>query len=256
MKTFKHSGTLGDLIYSLSIVRKMAQIDEVEFKVAIGNIENCVAQYGYRPDEVDPAHKGRFTEEDFELLEPLLSKQSYIKKVSRWYPGDPEPDVDLDKFRGTLFRGFEGNYVQAYHIAFNMPFHMIDYDKSWLDANPVKMSSIIISRTARYQDPQGDARWKEICKDVELYRQATFVGTETEHEAFERAVGQYVPYRPVKDFYQLAGIVAGADFVMANQNFVYSLAMGLGKSTLLETIKIKPLQQNECFFPRKNTEYF
>ena len=44
--------------------------------------------------------------------------------------------------------------------------------------------------------------------------------------------------------------------VVANQNFVYSLAMGLGVSTVLETIKIKPLQQNECFFPRKNCQYF
>ena len=63
MKTYRHSGTLGDLIYSLAIVKKMAQND-VYFKVAINNIENCVSQYGYRPDEVAPEHRGRFTEKD------------------------------------------------------------------------------------------------------------------------------------------------------------------------------------------------
>ena len=77
MKIYRHSGTLGDLIYSLSIVKKMAQRD-VLFKVAIGNIENCVAQYGYRPDEVAPEHRGRFTEQDFEWLLPLLRRQPYI----------------------------------------------------------------------------------------------------------------------------------------------------------------------------------
>ena len=59
-----------------------------------------------------------------------------------------------------------------------------------------------------------------------------------------------------KKFLELANIVAGASLVLANQNFVYSLAMGLGKQTVLETIKIKPLQNNECFFPRENTQYF
>ena len=54
----------------------------------------------------------------------------------------------------------------------------------------------------------------------------------------------------------MANIVAGADLVMANQNFVYSLAMGLGKPAVLETIKIKPLQYNECYFPRDNIQYF
>ena len=77
-----------------------------------------------------------------------------------------------------------------------------------------------------------------------------------EHQDFEQAVEKTIPYYPVNDFLELANVVAGADFVMANQNFVYSLAMGLGKQTLLETIKIKPLQYNECYFPRDNTQYF
>ena len=132
MKIYRHSGTLGDLIYSLAIVKKMAQND-VYYKVAINNIENCVAQYGYRPDEVAPEHRGRFTIKDYEWLRPLLKRQSYIQEVGTWTQGTPEPDVDLDKFRGTLFRGFEGNYVQAYHLAFNLQFKMEDYDATWLE---------------------------------------------------------------------------------------------------------------------------
>lgn len=255
MTTYRHSGTLGDLIYSLAIVKKMAKND-VEFKVALHNIENCVAEYGYRPEEVDPAHKGRFTEADFELLKPLLKRQSYIESVGTWQQGDAEPDVNLDKFRGTLFRGFEGNYVQAYHIAFDIPFKMEDYDTTWLEADPVREAQVVVSRTFRYRCPNGSATWKEMIKDADLANNGIFVGTTAEHEDFVKETGVQIPYRPVSNFLELANIVAGADLILANQNFVYSLAMGLGKATVLETIKIKPLQHNECFFPRTNCQYF
>lgn len=253
MNTYRHSGTLGDLIYSLSIVKKMGP---GEFKIALHNIENCVSQYGYRPDEVDPAHKGRFTPADVRLLQPLLERQSYIKKVTTWNQGDAEPDVDLDRFRGTLFRGFEGNYVEAYHRAFGMPFLMSDYDTTWLEADAEQVAPIVVNRTPRYRCPNGDESWKNIAGDSDLENNGIFVGGVTEHSDFVASTGIQIPYRPVRDFLELANIIAGAELVMANQSFVYSIAMGLGKSTILETIKIKPLQQNECFFPRKNTQYF
>lgn len=253
MKTYKHSGTLGDLIYSLSVVRKM---EPGRFMVAINNIENCVAQYGYRPDEVDPAHRGRFTTQDFEWLSPLLERQSYIQETCTWHPGDPEPDVDLDQFRGVLFRGFEGNYVEAYHRTFNLPFAIADYDTPWLEADPIKTRPIIVSRTSRYRCPDGDATWVDIIQDSDLAKNGYFVGTESEHQDFVTTTKVEVPYYKVDNFLHLANVVAGAEMVMANQNFVFSLAMGLGKLSVLETIKIKPLQQNECFFPRTTVQYF
>lgn len=253
MKTRRHSGTLGDLIYSLAIVRKM---EPGKFLVALNNIENCVAQYGYRPDEVDPAHKGRFTEQDYAWLEPLLKRQSYIADTGTWRQGNAEPDVDLDRFRGTLFRGFEGNYVEAYHRAFNLPFVVEDYLTPWLEADPVQIKPMVVSRTFRYRDPAADAVWKEMAVNGLLDRLGIFLGTVAEHADFVKITGVDIPYHPVKDFLELANIVAGAELIMANQNFVYSLAMGLGKQTVLETIKIKPLENNECFFPRTNTQYF
>jgi hypothetical protein len=234
----------------------MAVNNDAMFLVALNNIENCVAQYGYRPEEVDPAHRGRFTYQDYEWLKPLLKRQSYIAETGTWTQGTTEPDVDLDRFRGTLFRGFGGNYVQAYHIAFGLPFTIADYDTPWLEADPVKVKPIVVSRTARYRDPNGDAIWASIIADSDLATNGVFVGTSAEHEDFINTFKVSIPYYPVSDFLQLANIVAGAELVMVNQNFVYSLAIGLGKSTVLETIKIKPLQQNECFFPRTNTQYF
>jgi len=255
MIQYKHSGTLGDLIYSLSVVKKMANNDAM-FLVAINNIEHCVSQYGYRSDEVDPAHRGRFTVQDFELLLPLLKRQSYIETVGQWHQGDPEPDVDLDRFRGVLFRGFEGNYVEAYHRTFGLPFMMSDYDTPWLEADANSVARIVISRTARYRCPNGDAIWQSLINQPGAVDSSIFVGTDAEYVDFCRVTGKDIPHHKINNFLELANIVAGAELVMANQNFVFSLAMGLGRPAVLETIKIKPLQQNECFFWRKNVQYF
>jgi hypothetical protein len=253
MKTYRHSGTLGDLIYSLALAKKM---EPGKFLVALNNIENCVSQYGYRPDEVATAHKGRFTLQDYKWLKPLLDRQDYILETGTWQQGDTEPDIDLDRFRGTLFRGFEGNYVQAYHLAFRLPFDESDYQTTWLTADANTVRSIVVSRTFRYRCPNGDAVWREMAHSGQLDKNGIFVGSVDEHQDFLAVTGVDIPFYQVRDFLELANIVDGADLVMANQNFVYSLAMGLGKSAVLETIKIKPLVQNECYFPRSNITYF
>lgn len=250
---YRHSGTFGDLIYSLSVVKKM---NGGTFAVAINNIENCVAQYGYRPDEVDPMHRGRFTDIDYELLVPLLNRQSYITNVQKWQVGWQEPDIDLDRFRGVLFRGFEGNYVEAYHRTFNLPFTPDVYNENWLEADAKKVASVVINRTFRYRCPSGTGTWQSLLEQANIKQNGIFVGTKTEHEDFEKSTGFNVDYYPVNDFKELADVISGADLFMGNQSVAYSIAMGLGKSSVLETIKIKPLQNNECYFPRDNCQYF
>jgi len=242
---FRHSGTFGDLIY-----KKMGG---GTFAVHLENIENCVAQYGYRPDEVDIAHQGRFRNQDFDLLRPLLSRQSYIDKVTVW-TGDH--DVDLDRFRGVLFRGFEGNYVEAYHHTFNLPFDADVYNETWLEADTKRVAPVVINRTFRYRCPQGTGTWQGLLEQANITKNGIFVGTQDEHTDFVNSTGFSVQYYPVKDFKELADIIAGADLFMGNQSAAYSIAMGLGKAAILETIKIKPLQNNECYFPRSNCQYF
>jgi hypothetical protein len=247
---FRHSGTFGDLIYSLSVVKKMGG---GTFAVHVGNIEKCVAQYGYRPDEVDPAHQGRFRNADFDLIRPLLTRQPYIDAVTVW-TGDH--DVDLDRFRGVLFRGFEGNYVEAYHRTFDIPVDANIYNETWLEADAVRVAPVVINRTFRYRCPNGTGTWQNLLEQANISQNGIFVGTQEEHEDFEKSTGFRVNYYPVKDFKELADVIAGADLFMGNQSAAYSIAMGLGKSSVLETIKIKPLQNNECYFPRPNCQYF
>ena len=254
---YKHSGTFGDLIYSLYVVKKMDQMLNEQgrgvYAIALNNIELCVADYGYRPDEVDPMHKGRFTVGDYNLIEPLLRRQDYIGDVTTW---NGKHDVDLDRFRGVLFRGFEGNYVQAYHHTFGLPFVDTDLQQPWLEADAKTVAPIVINRTFRYRCPNGTEQWKRLLEQANIVQTGVFVGNQNEYDDFVQETGFKIDYHPVKDFKDLADVIAGADLFMGNQSAAYSIAMGLGKSSVLETIKIKPLQNNECYFPRDNCQYF
>ena len=250
---YRHSGTAGDTIYSLDIVRKMGG---GHFAVAIGNIENCIMKYTGRAADVAPEHVGRYTEQDYDMLAPLLARQSYITNVQKWYPGQTEPEVDLDHFRSFLYQQFEGNIIEAYHKAFDLPWNDSMYSDIWLEADPVRVASIVVNRTNRYLDPDSEPTWQQMCRDADLEHNAIFVGTEHEHSAFVSRFKCHIPYYPVQDFKELSDVIAGADLFLGNQSMAYSIATGLGKETMLEIHKIKPLQYSECYFPRPGASYF
>jgi hypothetical protein len=226
------------------------------FDVAIENIENCVAKYGYAPEHMDPQHKGRFTVKDYEMLLPLLQRQSYIKEVRQWHQGDAEPDVDLDEFRRVLYRSFEGNILQAYHIALDMPFGLQDEQTPWLEADAIEEAPVVITRSFRYRPSNGEAGWKDLIDTGMIEGNSVFIGIPSEHEDFEKTFGIKVPFRPVNDFLEMANIINGAELFVGNQGFAYSLAIGLGKTTVLEVNKLVPLHMSECVFQRTNTQYF
>jgi len=253
MTTYRHSGTLGDLIYALYMIKKMG--NDPDFQVALYNVEATCQKYGYDPKNIVPEHRGRFTEKDYAWLLPLLERQSYISKVSTWVQGDPEPDVDFDEFRGILYKTFEGNIIETYHRTFNMPFSRNDVMTPWLEADPVRVKPIVVTRSFRCRPSNGEAEWRNIIATGQLEENAIFVGHPDEHKDFVDTFGVNIPYHPVKDFLELANIVAGADLVLCNQGFTYSLAVALGKDTIIEINKIVPLHMNECYFPRYNIQY-
>lgn len=255
MTTFLHSGTAGDTIYSLALVKKMGG---GEFQIGIRNLERILPRYGYRAEDIDPAHRGRYTEQDYRMLAPLIERQSYITGVGAWHDGDNVPDINLDEYRSVLYRTFEGNIVESYFRTFNVLFTMADYDTPWLEVDPIQEASIVVNSTPRYRTPdiETDAAWLQMCHDGELDKNGLFVGTPAEHEVFVAKTGCQIPYRPVKDFLELASIIEGADLFLGNQSMALSIAMGLGKTSVVELHKMKPMQYRECFFPRTNITYF
>lgn len=249
MITYLHSGTLGDLIYSLSIVRKL---ERGKFLVAINNINDVAQKYMYC--DPLPEHQGRFTALDYKLLSPLLRRQSYIDSVDTWKKGDEPPTVDLDRFREILFKSFNGNYVEAYHKVFEVPFTKECLQETWLEADPKRIAPYIVCRSMRYRNPKGDDRHRELWATKNFEYNAVFIGNEEEHKDYINTIG-HIPRHKVRDFLEFANVIAGSDLVVSNQTFAFSLAMGLGKPSILETRNHLLLKYNECYFPRSNVEY-
>jgi len=141
-------------------------------------------------------------------------------------------------------------------ITHKLDFRMEDYDKTWLNCASNKVAPVVVNRTLRYRDEKaGDATWQKMYHDGKMGETGIFLGNQREYEDFRDVIGP-IQWYEVKDLLEMATVINGCDLFVGNQSVAYSLAMGLGKPTVLETIKIKPLQNNECFFPRKNTNYW
>jgi ADP-heptose:LPS heptosyltransferase len=141
-------------------------------------------------------------------------------------------------------------------MTFGLPFKLEVFNETWLEADAKKIAPIVINRTFRYRCPNGNGTWQSLLEQASITQNGVFVGNKDEHEDFVKSTGFTVDYYPVQDFKELADIIVGADLFMGNQSAAKSIAMGLGKSSVLETIKIKPLRNNECYFPRDNCQYF
>lgn len=255
--TYCHSGSLGDLIYSLPVVKHFGRGD-FYIKLHAGNYTS--RKYGYAGIPIVNAyHKEKFLESDVEMLAPLLAAQPYINKVIATEDRDMIADYDLDSFRGVMWRSFTGNYLEGYFRTFNIPYTSQDIITPWLTAEPKSIAPIVIARTFRYRNPNSITRWKQYVALDDFDKMAIFVGHEDEYndfvETFCSKTRKPELFKP-KDFLELAQVIAGSYYVISNQTFVYSLAQGLGKATSLETIPDRTLDNNECFFNRPDCYYF
>jgi len=255
MKTFSNSGNLGDLIYSLAVVKHYGRGG---YFVKLNNIPNVIQKYGN--GGVPPEYVGKLSQKDFGLLKPLLEAQEYINSVAVYDEQTHKIDVDLDEFRGVIHSKYKGNFLGAFYTTFNIPFTDADLIKPWLTVpNPKRVAKFVVARSPRWRSaaPNTNNIWMNLIMTNRLTTDGVFVGLPQEHEDFKNTFGVDIPYYPVKDFLELAQVIAGADGFLSNQTFTYSIAQGLGKETVLETFSARrTLQENECFFNRPGCFYF
>lgn len=251
---FSQSGNLGDLLYSLSVVKKMGHGN---FYVKLNNIPNVIRKYDNGP--VPPEYVGRLSNDDYNFLKPLLEVQEYIDTVDIFDETKHNIDVDLDDFRGTIHRTVPGNFLRAFYTTHNIPFTEEDLIQQWITVPEVKrVSKWVVARSPRWRRMQHNTNeiWQAIARDNNFETDAVFVGLKQEHEDFINTMNVNIPYYPVSNFLELAQVIAGADGFFGNQTFTYGIAQGLCKTTVLEVFSARPLEVNECYFARPNCYYF
>ena len=205
IKTFKHNGNLGDIIFSLPAI------------ITLGGGKLYIDKYA-------PGIEARpFTDEMIDQIIELLKTQSYLKEVTR-YNGE-HIDYDLNKFR-ELFSCYD--HIVNWHLkAFGVTF---DTSKPWLTNIDGKyVNDIVINNTFRDRDILID--WK-VLKGYE--KLCVFVGFENEYKRFEKVIGLKIPWYPTKSILELAAIIKGAKLFIGNQSLAFSLAEAMKVPRILE----------------------
>lgn len=196
MKTFKHGGAGGDMIYGLSCM----------YHLGGGKLHL----------RFDGGRKFYYD---------LLKSQPYIKEIEHHTTHQDNwlkfpVDYNLDLFRRQPFNsGY--TLVECHMMAMKIKF---DLTKPWLFVKPKYVADIVINDT-------GKIRWEGITVDwncvKEFEDKCIFIGLEGEYKTFVRDRGLKIKYFKIKDANDFAQVIKGSKLYLGNQSTGLALAEGL-----------------------------
>lgn len=247
MIRFKHSGDIGDVLFSLPTAREICYQHMTDERGVIP------ALFYLDPSGVPPCGN-RFGLGAAEALAPLLDAQPWIEEVRIW--DGEEVDHDLNDFRKTQsFTWFKT--VPLPHLwteAFNVPRSVCH--RKWLDVPTWARAiwampedrQIVFARTLRYRDDHFP--WREF--SMAFRNDAMFLGLEEEYEDFCKDYGDYVPWIKTSNMLEAAAIIADCKLFIGNQSGLFTIAEGLHRPSIVET---PPEYTNNIINNRQNCVY-
>ena len=221
---FKHSGHTGDIIYALPAIYSLAKNKTIHLHLATDQASNNKKLIHH------PVGSVMLTKKVVDLLSPLLIYQKNIASC-KVYNNEPV-HYDLDVFRQFPFNYKIGHIARWYFLTFGVN---ADLGKPWLQA-PADTSmrdAIVLARSERYRNPAIDFSF------LGKYPRVVFVGLDQEYNDMKMMLPN-LEFRRVKDFFELASVVAGCRFFIGNQSFPFSLAEGLKVKRMLEVYSQSP----------------
>jgi hypothetical protein len=243
-KTFKHSGDLGDIIYSLPVIKQLGG-GTLYLDITGGEDEEiCKMQC------IDG--KTKFNKTSFDFIKPLLEVQPYINGVEI-YQKNQKIDYNLNLFRYKFSdpnaRSKTRNLLDLHMEAFGLP--EWDPNEGWLQVeSPVTLDrGTLVSRSPRMQS---NFPWFQSNK-FNFRDKAIFIGLPKEHEIFEYTFDVKIPYHQVKDALEIARVIAGCKAFVANSTFTLSVAIGLGTVNIVQ--EVEPHFPTTYFHGKKNMNY-
>ena len=192
MNNFYHSGATGDVIYAMPTIKALG-----------GGIFNVNL-----PDDL------------YNTVLPLLESQEYIYEVKkgREFIGNV---FNLDKFRNN--NDLHLTHLVQLHL---QSFDIIDetWKQGWLKVEPIKSNNSFINITPRYKSLT--TNWiKEINFLKDNSDNVYFIGLESEYEPYKHLIERY----EIRDYLELAQLLAGAKYVSGNQSSFMAVAQGIGR---------------------------
>lgn len=218
MHSFYHSGDIGDVIYSLYVMKRLGG-----GKLILGT------KTGY--DNI--ASRAGITVGIYNTLITFLRLQPYCKDTV-WMLERPFviEQRDLNRFR-LFWKGemhFDKQHKDVHLIEMMCRAASIDFcPEPWTTCAVRRAFPVIIARSPRQRDHTFP--WREV---LERYRgRIGFVGHKEEHDIFVRDYGQ-VPWVQTTMILSLAEVIQGSDMFIGNSSLPLALAVSLGKRCVQE----------------------
>ena len=234
---FKHSGHLGDIIYSIPAVKKIM----LENGCEKANFYLPRNKPYIPPNENQHHICGEFwiSENMYKFLDPLLRSQPYINEIyfieENKLPGSVI-DLDFPRLKG-LINYAAGNLQDYYFKAFGL--FNTENDK-WLyldlEDNIGEELNIVIGRSTRYNNVTINY---SLLSSSEI--PIKFIGTDIECNYFKNDFPKLnFTYVKVQNSLEAAKIISQSSIYIGNQSFFFSIAEGLKVPRLLESCELCP----------------
>ena len=230
---FVHSGHLGDLIYSFSVVKEIANTHKCNFYVRTNKKMST-------PYPNHPSGNVFLDERIVNLLLPLLNNQSFINKCGIYQ--NEEIDIDLDFFREVPIDIRFHSTRWYMHLTGVQP----DMNLPYLESNDHKSIKdyIVVMRSPRYRNIFINYNFLNNIKDKIIC-----IGLKQEYEDLKKSIN-HLEFHDCTDFFELSQIIKSSRLFIGNECFAYSIAEGLKVPRLLEACPDFPV-----VFPIGNKGY-
>jgi hypothetical protein len=244
MKTFKHSGDMGDIIYSLAAIKSMGG-GSLLLDTSGGEDE-----FWCKKQCIDG--KTKFNKITFDFIKPVIESQDYITGCYEFNKND-KVDYNLNGFRSKFSdpnsRSKTKNLLDLHMEYLGLP--EWDDNTPWLKPTETKKldRKIIVCRSPRMQS---NFPWFQSNKFV-IRDQAVFMGLDKEHELFEWTFDIKIPHIKVKDALEMINYISGCDTFIGNSTFALSLAIGLGNIRIIQ--EVMPQFPTTVFSKKVNMQY-
>ena len=235
LKTYRHSGDLGDIIFSLPVIKALGPgILYLDPRGGEGTLIGAKPARG----------KTKLNSKSIESVKSLLEFQYYVTEVREW--NGESIDYNLDEFR---FHVKYNNLVHSNLAAFELPTKVADIP--WLQpTSKIEMpegKTIVVSRSNRYQ---GNHSYWEANAPQMAYK-AIFLGSEFEHNLWETTFETSIDYVSTPTVAELANYIAACDLFVGNQGLPHAIAEAMKKNLINEVDKTYPA----VVFKRNGVQY-
>ena len=222
---FSHSGHCGDIVCSLPVIKELSKTHECNLYLNL-NKKMPVPYYKH------PAGNVYMDNRIYNLIQPLLAQQKFLKKVS--ILKNEKIDIDLDLFREMPINLNFNSCRWFFHLT---GIH-VDLTNQYLFAEEHKnlKDKIIIHRTFRYRNNFID--YKFLSELNNIY----FIGVKEEYDDLKKDI-KNLNFYECKDYYDMANIIYSSKLFIGNSSIGYPIAEALKIPRLLEACPDFPVMQ-------------